>query len=29
MQLRCGDLRDVHGQRPHLTLTVSLETLRG
>jgi len=28
MQLRCGDHRDVHGQRPHLTLTVSAETLR-
>ncbi len=28
-QLRCGDHRDVHGQRPHLTLTVSAETLRG
>ena len=27
-QLRCGDHRDVHGQRPHLTLTVSTETLR-
>jgi hypothetical protein len=27
-QLRCGDHRDVHGQRPHLTLTVSLATLR-
>jgi hypothetical protein len=27
--LRCGDHRDVHGQRPHLTLTVSAETLRG
>jgi hypothetical protein len=27
-QLRCGDHRDVHGQRPHLTLTVSVETLR-
>jgi Domain of unknown function (DUF222) len=27
-QLRCGDHRDVHGQRPHLTLTVSAETLR-
>jgi hypothetical protein len=26
-QLRCGDHRDVHGQRPHLTLTVSAETL--
>ncbi len=28
MQLRCGDLRDVHGQRPHLMLTVSADTLR-
>ncbi len=28
-QLRCGDHRDVHGQRPHLTLTVSAATLRG
>ncbi len=27
-QLRCGDHRDVHGQRPHLTVTVSAETLR-
>jgi hypothetical protein len=27
-QLRCGDHRDVHGQRPHLTLTVSAATLR-
>jgi 5-methylcytosine-specific restriction endonuclease McrA len=27
-QLRCGEHRDVHGQRPHLTLTVSAETLR-
>jgi hypothetical protein len=27
-QLRCGDHRDVHGQRPHLTLTVSADTLR-
>jgi Domain of unknown function (DUF222)/HNH endonuclease len=27
-QLRCGDHRDVHGQRPHLTLTVSAKTLR-
>jgi hypothetical protein len=27
-QLRCGDHRDVHGQRPHLTLTVPAETLR-
>ena len=27
-QLRCGDHRDVHGQRPHLNLTVSAETLR-
>jgi hypothetical protein len=26
-QLRCGDHRDVHGQRPHLTLTVSADTL--
>jgi hypothetical protein len=26
--LRCGDSRDVHGQRPHLTLTVSADTLR-
>jgi Domain of unknown function (DUF222)/HNH endonuclease len=29
LQLRCGDHRNVHGQRPHLTLTVSAETLRG
>jgi hypothetical protein len=28
MQLRCGDHPDVHGQRPHLTVTVSAETLR-
>ena len=28
-QLRCGEHRDVHGQRPHLTLTVSAEALRG
>jgi hypothetical protein len=28
-QLRSGDHRDVHGQRPHLTLTVSAEALRG
>jgi hypothetical protein len=27
-QLRCGEHRDVHGQRPHLTVTVSAETLR-
>ena len=27
-QLRSGEHRDVHGQRPHLTLTVSAETLR-
>jgi len=27
-QLRCGEHRDVHGQRPHLTLTVSAATLR-
>jgi Domain of unknown function (DUF222)/HNH endonuclease len=27
-QLRCGDHRDVHGQRPHLTVTVSARTLR-
>jgi hypothetical protein len=27
-QLRCGDHRDVHGQRPHLTVTVSGDTLR-
>jgi hypothetical protein len=27
-QLRCGDHRDVHGQRPHVTLTVSADTLR-
>jgi len=27
-QLRCGDHRDVHGQRPHLTVTVSAPTLR-
>ena len=27
-QLRSGDHRDVHGQRPHLTLTVSAATLR-
>src|ERR1700674_1714941 len=26
-QLRCGDHRDVHGQRPHLTVTVSADTL--
>jgi Domain of unknown function (DUF222) len=24
-QLRCGDHRDVHGQRPHLTVTVSAD----
>ena len=29
LQLRCGAHRDVHGQRPHLTVTVSAETLRG
>ena len=28
LQLRAGDHRDVHGQRPHLTVTVSAETLR-
>jgi hypothetical protein len=28
-QLRCGDHRDVHGQRPHLTVTVNADTLRG
>ncbi len=28
-QLQSGDLPAVHGQRPHLTLTASLETLRG
>jgi Domain of unknown function (DUF222) len=27
-QLRCGDHPDVHGQRPHLTVTVSADTLR-
>ena len=27
-QLRCGDHRDVHGQRPHLTVTVPADTLR-
>jgi hypothetical protein len=27
-QLRCGDHRDVHGQRPHLTVTVSADALR-
>jgi hypothetical protein len=27
-QLRCGDHRDVHGQRPHLTVTVPANTLR-
>ncbi|MGD0195884.1 MAG: DUF222 domain-containing protein, partial [Candidatus Dormibacteria bacterium] len=27
-QLRCGEHRDVHGQRPHLSLTVSAATLR-
>jgi hypothetical protein len=27
-QLRCGDHRDVHGQRPHLMVTVSADTLR-
>jgi Domain of unknown function (DUF222)/HNH endonuclease len=27
-QLRCGDHRDVHGQRPHLTVTVSADRLR-
>jgi hypothetical protein len=26
--LRCGEHRDVHGQRPHLTLTVSADALR-
>ena len=26
-QLRCGDHRDVHGQRPHLTVTVPADTL--
>jgi hypothetical protein len=28
MQLRCGKPPDVHGQRPHLTLTVSATALR-
>jgi len=28
LQLRCGDHPDVHGQRPHLTVTVSANTLR-
>jgi hypothetical protein len=28
MQLRCSDLPAVHGQRPHLTLTVSAKALR-
>ena len=28
LQLRCGEHRDVHGQRPHLTVTVHAETLR-
>jgi hypothetical protein len=27
-QLRCGEHRDVHGQRPHLSLTVSADVLR-
>jgi hypothetical protein len=27
-QLRCGDHRDVHGQRPHLTVTVPADMLR-
>ena len=27
-QLRCGDHRDGHGQRPHLTVTVPADTLR-
>jgi hypothetical protein len=27
-QLRCGNHPDVHGQRPHLTVTVSADTLR-
>ncbi len=27
-QLRSGDHRDVHGQRPHLTVTVGADTLR-
>jgi hypothetical protein len=27
-QLRCGDHRDVHGQRPHLMVTVSADALR-
>jgi hypothetical protein len=27
-QLRCGDHRDVHGQRPHVTVTVSADMLR-
>jgi hypothetical protein len=27
-QLRCGDHRDAHGQRPHLTVTVRAEGLR-
>ena len=28
LQLRCGEHRDVHGQRPHLTVTVNADTLR-
>jgi hypothetical protein len=28
LQLHCGDHPDVHGQRPHLTVTVSADTLR-
>lgn len=28
-QLRDGDLGSVHGQRPHLTLTASIEALQG
>src|SRR4029077_20054459 len=28
LQLRCGAHRDVHGQRPHLTVTVQADTLR-
>ena len=28
LQLRCGEHRDVHGQRPHLTVTVHADTLR-
>jgi Domain of unknown function (DUF222)/HNH endonuclease len=27
-QLRCGEHRDVHGQRPHVTVTVSAYTMR-